>query len=380
MSCDHTSQEPARPNGRCLSVNRRTPEALAGRLLDVTRIYHEPDIERFPRARQVLDRYPAAERIEVLSHQAIPGLYGNEGNVEDWVRNKREVLVLGEKKSLSARRNERSSDWIAPSTSNGCAMACSYCYVPRRKGYANPITVFANIEKITGYLERHAARQGVKAVPNQCDPVDWVYDIGENSDCSVDAMVSDNVHDLVDLFARLPHAKASFATKLVNRDLLTYDPRGGTRIRFSLMPADTSRIVDVRTSKIADRIAALDDFVDAGYEVHLNFSPVIVHENWLADWTELLTQVADGTSARTRAQLAAEIIFLTHNEGLHEVNLGWHPRGEDLLWRPDLQQVKRSESGQWNVRYKTGWKGRWVDQLTDLIATTLPECRIRYAF
>jgi hypothetical protein len=72
-------------------------------------------------------------------------------------------------------------------------MACSYCYVPRRKGYANPITVFANIEKITGYLERHAARQGVKPEPNQCDPVDWVYDIGENSDCSVDAVVSDNV-------------------------------------------------------------------------------------------------------------------------------------------------------------------------------------------
>ena len=80
------------------------------------------------------------------------------------------------------------------------------------------------------------------------------------------------------------------------------------------------------------------------------------------------------------SRLAAEIIFLTHNEGLHEVNLGWHPRGEDLLWRPDLQQVKRSESGQWNVRYKSPWKGRWVAQLTDLIGTTLPECRIRYAF
>lgn len=361
-------------------MTRRTPTDLASRLLEVKRIYHEPDIDSFARAREVLDRYPDAERIEVASHQAIPGLYGNEGNVEDWVRNKREVLVLGEKKSLSARRNERSSDWIAPSTSNGCAMACSYCYVPRRKGYANPITVFANIEKILGYLERHAARQGVKPEPNQCDPIDWVYDIGENSDCSVDAMVSDNVRDLVDLFARLPHAKASFATKLVNPDLLAYDPRGGTRIRFSLMPAETSRLVDVRTSKIAERIAALDDFVEAGYEVHLNFSPVIVHENWLADWAELLEQVADGTTARTRRQLAAEIIFLTHNEGLHEVNLGWHPRGEDLLWRPDLQQVKRSESGQWNVRYKSPWKGRWVAQLTDLIGTTLPECWIRYAF
>ncbi|WP_041781691.1 spore photoproduct lyase family protein [Mycolicibacterium chubuense] len=359
---------------------RRTPVPLADRLLDIKRIYHEPDIERFPRARQVLGRFPDAERIEVPSHQAIPGLYGNAGNVEDWVRTKREVLVLGEKKSLAARRNERSSDWIAPSTANGCAMACSYCYVPRRKGYANPITVFANIERIAGYLERHAARQGVKAEPNQCDPSNWVYDIGENSDCSVDAMISDNIADLVALFGRLPNAKASFATKLVNRELLDYDPRGGTRIRFSLMPRETSRTVDVRTSKIEDRIAALDDFVDAGYEVHLNFSPVIVHENWLADWGQLLAEIADGTTERTRQQLACEIIFLTHNEALHEVNLGWHPRGEDLLWRPDLQQPKRSQSGQWNVRYKSPWKGRWVQQLSELIATTLPGCRIRYAF
>jgi spore photoproduct lyase len=349
-------------------------------MLDIKTIYCEPGIDDLPRARQVIDRWPNAELIEVPSHQGIPGLYGNAGNVADWVKNKREVLVIGEKKSLSARRNERSSDWIAPSTANGCAMACSYCYVPRRKGYANPITVFANIEKITGYLERHARRQGPKTEPNQCDPVDWVYDIGENSDCSVDAMVSDNVRDLVDLFARIPNAKASFATKFVNRDLLDYDPRGGTRVRFSLMPGETSKLVDIRTSKIADRIAALDDFVAAGYQVHLNFSPVIVHENWLADWAVLLTQIADGTNERTKAQLAAEIIFLTHNEGLHEVNLGWHPKAEDLLWRPDLQQLKRSQNGQWNVRYKSPWKGRWVQQLTDLIGETLPECRIRYAF
>ena len=64
---------------------------------DVRRIYHERDIERFPRPVRSLERYPDAERIEVLSDQPIPGLYGNEGNVADWVRNKREVLVLGEK-------------------------------------------------------------------------------------------------------------------------------------------------------------------------------------------------------------------------------------------------------------------------------------------
>jgi spore photoproduct lyase len=146
------------------------------------------------------------------------------------------------------------------------------------------------------------------------------------------------------------------------------------------MPAEVSKKVDIRTSRIAERIAALDDFVEAGYEVHLNFSPVIVHEGWLGLWAELLDQVAEGTSEETRRQLACEIIFLTHNEGLHEINLGWHPTGEELLWRPELQQLKRSQSGQWNVRYKTGEKGRYVAQLTDLVAERLPSCRVRYAF
>ena len=63
-------------------------------------------------------------------------------------------------------------------------MACAYCYEPRHKGYGNPVTVFANIDQIAGALERHVIRQGIKLEPNQCDPELWVYDIGENSDCS----------------------------------------------------------------------------------------------------------------------------------------------------------------------------------------------------
>ncbi|WP_299053668.1 spore photoproduct lyase family protein [uncultured Nocardioides sp.] len=349
-------------------------------LLDIRRLYVEPGVEDWQRGREVLARYPDAERIEVASHQNIPELHGNPGGVRDWVRNKRQVLVLGEKKSLQARENGRSADWIAPSTSNGCAMACGYCYVPRRKGYANPITVFVNIERITGYLARHVKRLGPKPEPNQCDPVDWVYDIGENGDCSVDAMVSDNVRDLVDLFGDLPGAKASFATKHVNRDLLEWDPRGGTRIRFSLMPERTAKLLDLRTSPVAERIAAIDDFVEAGYEVQLNFSPVVVHETWEAEWRELLRQVADGVGERARRQLACEVIFLTHNAGLHEVNLGWHPRGEDLLWRPDLQEAKTSHSGQENVRYRARWKRVWTDRLVAMIDEELPGCRVRYAF
>ena len=349
------------------------------RLLDVRTIYLEPAVVDHARGREVLDRFPEAERIEVPSHWQIPELHGNRGNVEDWTRIKRQVLVLGVKKSLSARPNGRSSDFIAPSTANGCAMACSYCYVPRRKGYANPISVFVNIEAITRYLERHVGRQGVKPVPNQCDPQAWVYDIGENSDCSVDAAVSDNVRDLVSLFRRLPTAKASFATKLVNPALLDYDPAGRTRVRLSLMPAGTAAKVDLRTSRMAERIAFIDPLVEAGYEVHVNLSPVIVHAGWLDRWRELLDQLDDGIGPAARAQLKAEIIFLTHNEALHEVNLGWHPTGEALLWRPEIQEAKRSQTGGTNVRYRSGMKGRLVRDLVALVHERLPYCEIRSA-
>jgi spore photoproduct lyase family protein len=346
-------------------------------LLDVRRIYLEPEAAELPRGQEVLDRWPDAERIPVLSHMAVP--YVPE-DVERWVRIKTEDLVLGVKKSLSARPNGRSSDFIAPSTANGCAMACAYCYVPRRKGYANPITVFANIERITTYLRGHVSRQGVKAEPNQCDPAAWVYDIGENSDVSVDARLSDNVRDLVSTFRDLPTAKASFATKHVNRELLDYDPQGRTRIRFSLMPESDSKLVDIRTDRIADRIAAIDDFVAAGYEVHVNLSPVIVRDGWLADWAQLLDDLAAGTGQAFQSQAAAEVIFLTHNEPLHEVNLRWHPKAEQLLWTPETQQAKWSQTGGRNVRYRNGFKGERVRELTDLIAERTPWLRVRYAF
>ncbi|WP_328470362.1 spore photoproduct lyase family protein [Actinoplanes sp. NBC_00393] len=349
-------------------------------LLDIRRIYLEPAAAELPRGKEVLERYPDATIVEVESHQRIPELYGDETNVRRWVRIKREALVLGVKKTLTARPNGRSADFIAPSTANGCAMACAYCYVPRHKGYSNPITVFANIEKISAYLGRHVARQGSKPEPNECDPHSWVYDIGENSDCSVDALISDNVRDLVTLFRELPTAKASFATKHVNRDLLDWDPQGRTRIRFSLMPPRDAKVLDIRTSSIPERIAAIDDFVAAGYEVHVNFSPVVVRDGWLEDWADLLDHLDAGLGAEAKKQLAAEIIFLTHNRGLHEVNLGWHPRAEELLWQPGLQQPKRSQNGDLNVRYRTGAKGSYVRALTDLIAERTPYLKIRYAF
>ncbi|MEU1690526.1 spore photoproduct lyase family protein [Streptomyces hirsutus] len=352
----------------------------ARRMLDVREVYAEPAALASPRGRQILGRLPGVPVTEVAGHWRIPSLHGNDGNIARWTRIKTETLVLGVKQTLTTRPNGRSADWIAPGASNGCAMACAYCYVPRRKGYANPITLFTNIEAIVAHVRRHVQAQGPKREPNQCDPQAWVYDIGENGDCSVDALLCDNTADLIAAFRRLPTAKASFATKFVNPDLLALDPQGRTRVRFSVMPAADSRLLDLRTSPVADRVAAAADFLDAGYEVHFNLSPVVLRPGWQRDWTDLLVRMDDVLPGRVKEQASAEIIMLTHNQQLHEVNLGWHPRAEDLLWQPAAQETKRSENGALNVRYAREVKRAALTRLRELIAAHAPWLRIRYAF
>jgi spore photoproduct lyase family protein len=350
------------------------------KLIDISKIYIEPDVRDFPRGIEILEQFPAAEIIEVPSHWKIPSLHGNEGSIDDWIKIKRQILVLGTKKSLTCRPNERSSHFVAPSISNGCTMACSYCYVPRRKGFANPITLFVNIEQICGHISRHATRHGMMLTPDQIDQQYWVYDIGENGDCAIDATLCNNVKDFVSLFRSLPNAKATFATKFVNRGMLDYDPQLKTRIRFSLMPQPISKLVDVRTSPIRDRIEAVNDFVEAGYEVHLNFSPVIYYDNWLQDYQDLFVQINDILSQKAKDQLKCEIIFLTHNSMLHEINMEWHPKGEELLWKPELQEIKYSQTGGRNLRYKRGFKAELVKSFVDKLSIALPYCQVRYAF
>lgn len=88
--------------------------------------------------------------------------------------------------------------------------------------------------------------------------------------------------------------------------------------------------------------------------------------------------------ARARSQTPTSaiptVIFLTHNAAMHEVNLGWHPRAEELLWRPDLQEAKVSQTGGHNVRYRRSVKAGYVRAFTGLVRERLPPCEIRYAF
>ena len=89
----------------------------------------------------------------------------------------------------------------------------------------------------------------------------------------------------------------------------------------------------------------------------------------------------DALSSTAKDQPAAEVILLTHTRALHEVNLRWYPKGEEVLWRPDLQEHKTSQaSGEKVLRYERNLKRGFVREFRGLLQKHMPYCDIRYAF
>ncbi|GAB2539896.1 spore photoproduct lyase family protein [Spirosoma aerophilum] len=332
------------------------------------------------RGKAVLSQFPQAETLEVKQHNRLPELGMNHFKV------KSDVLVLGKLKTQDIKWSGRSSDYIAPSLANGCFGACTYCYVDRHKN-VNPITLFTNIDENLASIDTHVNSLAWPKPINQTDSIFWTYDIGCNSDISVDYDLTPGIQQVFEFYRDHPKAKATFATKFVNPAMLDFDPKRKIRIRFSLMPAHVSKLVDVRTDSIEKRIAAINDFYDAGYEVHVNFSPVIVYSGpdgdkkaWRNDYRELFRQLDASLRPEVRQQLKCEVIFLTHNQRQHQANLAINPKAEELLWVPELQESKVSQFGGWNIRYEHQLKRKMIAVFEDMVHDEIPWCDIRYIF
>jgi len=120
--------------------------------------------------------------------------------------------------------------------------------------------------------------------------------------------------------------------------------------------------------------------LNQSYDVHLNFSPVIVTDNWLHDYKILFNQVNKLINDDYKSNISCEVIFLTHNKQKHEYNVKHNIPGEDMLWNPEVQEDKISNSGDLNIRYKVKNKTKWINQFKELHSSMIDWCDIRYIF
>lgn len=278
------------------------------------------------------------------------------------------------RKSFKIRYSGRSSDYISPSFGFGCLLNCAYCYMKRHS--PKGLSVAKNVNEILTAVNNHAYFNTVEK-PNQTDPEYVTYDISCNEDFALHRKYYDWKH-IFNFFKTHPIAKATFATKIVPYDFLEYNPEGKVRIRFSVMPQHLSTILEPNTPSIIERLEAVDKFKEAGYDVHLNYSPVIYTDSWEDDYEELF-KLVDKTITN-KDNVKSEVIFLTHNANKHKNNLLNKVPGEDILWNPEAQEVKTSEYGGENIRYKAHIKRHFIDTFEYLHGRFIPWNEIRYIF
>lgn len=274
------------------------------------------------------------------------------------------------------RPSGRSTDYISPSFGYGCLYNCTYCYMKRHK--PEGLDIATNTAEILTAIDHHSWFADAEK-PNQTHEEYITYDISCNEDFALHAKQHE-WQKIFGFFRDHSRAMASFATKYVNPALLTFDPKQKVRVRFSLMPIEYSLMLEPNTSNMWHRIYAINDFIEAGYDVHINFSPVIVGKDWLDKYRLLFAMVDTVVKPEYKDRVKAEVIFMTHNEQKHKYNLKHNLPGEDLLWVPQVQESKVSQYGGTNIRYKHDVKAEYIRQWTAVHDEVIPWNTIRYIF
>ena len=278
------------------------------------------------------------------------------------------------RKTFKIRPSGRSTDFISPSFGYGCLYNCSYCYMKRHMPYS--LNIATNTEDILSEINSHAAFAQVDK-PNQTHEKYITYDISCNEDFALHAKHHE-WKKIFTFFRDHPDIMGSFATKYVNPKLVEFDPEEKIRIRFSLIPQRKADLHEPNTSKIIDRIKAIDAFIEAGYNVHVNFSPIIVYDGWLNDYFQLFNIM--NKYIKYKEQVLAECIFLTHNIKRHTLNLKNNLQTEVDLWTPNIQETKTSQYGCENIRYNYKLKREYIKEFKELHNKIIPWNTIRYIF
>ena len=276
------------------------------------------------------------------------------------------------RKTKEIKNNGRSADYTTPNFVHNCPMLCAYCY-QHRHNESTDLNVATNVEDLLENILAHRQTLGDKK-PNQVDSTYWTYDIGCNTDIS---RVAKYIpwKDIF-AFAKEKDLKFTFATKWFNQDFLTFNPDKKVRIRLSLLPEKMIKIMDKGTHSLDMRLSAMEKLYNAGYEVHVNFSPIIVYDGWRDDYRTLFRRVKElGVP-----DLKAECIFLTHENKKHLYNQVNYPEAEKYLWFPEAQEAKVSQYGGQAIRYHHRLKSVWSSKFRTILQEELPECTIRYLF
>lgn len=218
------------------------------------------------------------------------------------------MIKLQETKTLVTKDNNNSANCIAPNVIYGCFGGCvsTYCYMSRYNG--ERVYVNTNVDEIFESVVKW--EENYVKVPDQQDPIYTMVDVACNSDLVLmQKHMPESLHDYLKRYDDHPRLNSTMATKYPS--LLTLDVNHFNkppRIRVSTMPQIYSDVLEPKMQKISSRIRDINRLKALGWEVHINYSPVIFIKNWTKEYDNLFAEIKS-----VAGENKCEVIALTNH-------------------------------------------------------------------
>ena len=271
-------------------------------------IYYENNIENYELGKILLEKYKDVPKIQIESHNNIKQM--REKSNSEFLKMKRN-LIIGVRKTHKFVENHKVSDYLVPYTSSGCIASCMYCYLVCNYNKCAYLRLFVNREEML---------QKIIKTANNSDK-DLTFEIGSNSDLILENTITDNLVWTIENFNNTKKGKLTFPTKFAYvDDLLNLNHNGKIIIRMSVNPEYIINNVEFGTSKLKDRIDAINKLVEADYEVGILIAPVIFLDNWQKLYNDLISYLKENLSEKAKKKIFFEIIFMTYSYVHNAIN------------------------------------------------------------
>nr|PZN08289.1 MAG: spore photoproduct lyase [Caldicoprobacter oshimai] len=325
------------------------------------KIFYEPAIVNYELGKYLIKKYHDKPWIPIENHNDIEELRKNTN--KEFARMKR-FLIIGVRKTHKYVPNHKVSDFLVPYTSSGCSAMCLYCYLVCNYNKCSYLRIFVNREQMMDKLIKTA---------NQSER-DLTFEIGSNSDLILENTITKNLEWTIERFGKNEKGFITFPTKFhMVEPLLPLNHKGRTIMRMSVNPEPIIKKVEFGTSKLGDRIKALNQMCEAGYKVGVLIAPVVLLENWREMYSELIQQLADEISDRAKKQLFIEIIFMTYSFVHHAINQEAFPEAVQLY-----DKSLMTGRGRGKYRYMSQIRAEGEEFLRAQISAYLPDIPIVY--
>ena len=282
-------------------------------------LYCERNIENYTLGKEILEKYKDVPIIEIDNHNNIEEMRKKQNSEFPYMKRN---LIIGVRKTHKFVENHKTSDYLVPYTSSGCTAMCMYCYLVCNYNKCAYLRLFVNREEMLDKIIKTA----------QKSEKELTFEIGSNSDLILENTITNNLVWTIENFANTEKGKLTLPTKFnMVDDILTLKHNRKVIIRMSVNPEEIINKVEFGTSRLAQRVEAINKLVEADYPVGILIAPVILVENWKELYSNLIKYLYDNLSKKVKKEVFFEIIFMTYSYVHNAINREAFPNAINLF-------------------------------------------------